>query len=186
MGRTPPKRVLHAGVGPLQMVAMPSPNHNLKSSQREAVLEHLLLGEILRVLWLKDISVEVLHPQVDDAGYDVVLESNGVVRHIQIKTSFSGATTNSWKVRLELAGKPSGCVVCVIFDQTTLQFERFLWFGNRPREPLPDIETFRVGKHTKANSKGVKAKRDSTRVIPKAAFTRLDSIEDIVQRLFGF
>ena len=33
-----------------------------------------------------------LKPQVDDAGYDLVLETDSVVRHIQLKTSFEGSS----------------------------------------------------------------------------------------------
>ena len=35
--------------------------------------EHLFVGELVRHLWLKGAaSLEVLKPQVDDAGYDVL------------------------------------------------------------------------------------------------------------------
>jgi hypothetical protein len=54
--------------------------HTHNSSYREILLEHLLVGEIMRRLWIRGISeVEVLHPQVDDSGYDIVLEANGVL-----------------------------------------------------------------------------------------------------------
>jgi hypothetical protein len=36
-------------------------------------------------------DIEVLKSEVDRGGYDVVLESNGVIRHIQLKSSFRGS-----------------------------------------------------------------------------------------------
>jgi hypothetical protein len=36
--------------------------------------------------------LEILKPQVDDGGYDFVLETGSVVRHIQLKTSFEGSS----------------------------------------------------------------------------------------------
>ena len=49
-------------------------NHSLRSSHREALLEHLFAGEIMKRLWLRgDWRLEVLKPQVDDSGYDLVL-----------------------------------------------------------------------------------------------------------------
>ena len=34
-------------------------------------------------------------PLVDDGGYDLVLEANGVVRHVQMKASFRGTERNA-------------------------------------------------------------------------------------------
>ena len=61
--------------------------HTLHSTFREAVLEHLLLGELLSHFWLAGTHAEVRKPKVDDAGYDVLIGANGIVRHIQCKTS---------------------------------------------------------------------------------------------------
>lgn len=48
--------------------------HSQKSSYREMLLEHLFVGELLKLLWLSGIhDIEVLKPQVDDAGYDLNL-----------------------------------------------------------------------------------------------------------------
>ena len=61
-----------------------------------------------------------MKPQVDDAGYDLLLESNGIARHLQLKASFHGSRTARQNIRLELAKKPSGCVVWILFDTKTL------------------------------------------------------------------
>lgn len=80
--------------------------HTLNSSYREILIEHLFIGEIMRRLWLKGITqFEVLQPQVDDSGYDLVIEANGVVRHIQLKSSFDAAATGQVKASLKLALK---------------------------------------------------------------------------------
>ena len=61
--------------------------HSIRSSHREALIEHLFAGEIMKRLWLAGIArVEVLKPQVDDGGYDLVLEANSIVRHVQLNT----------------------------------------------------------------------------------------------------
>ena len=59
----------------------------LHSTFREAVLEHLLLGELLSPFWLAGMHAEVLEPNVDDAGYDVLIGAKGIMRHIQCKAS---------------------------------------------------------------------------------------------------
>lgn len=160
-------------------------SHTVHSSFREAILEHLLLGELLRRLWLTGTHAELLKPNVDDRGYDVVVEANGFTRHIQFKTSFSGATTAGQKVRLALGKKPSGCVIWMVFDPETLVFESFRWFGGAPGEPLPSIARLRVAKHAKADASGTKKYLPHVRVVPRGKFEVVKTIPELVNRLFG-
>jgi hypothetical protein len=99
----------------------PGNAHNLYSSYREMLVEHLFAGEVMRFLWLRgNVRMEVLEPQVDDGGYDLVLEANDLVRHVQLKASHSSAATHHVNVSLSLARRPSGCVVWTIFDEETM------------------------------------------------------------------
>ncbi len=160
--------------------------HFLQSSYREALLEHLFIGALLRALWCAGpIRAEVMKPQVDDAGYDLVVEANGISRHIQLKGSFRGAKTAYQKVHLRLGKKPSGCVIWIVFDPETLELGPFLWFGSSPGRRLPNLSSFKVARHTKGDATGHKAERPMLRVIPKGRFRRLDSIEDVLRALFG-
>ena len=61
--------------------------HTLHSTFREAVLELLLLGELLSRFWLAGTHAEARKPNVDDVGDDVLIEANGIMRHIQCKAS---------------------------------------------------------------------------------------------------
>lgn len=165
---------------------MTATEHTLYSSYREALLEHLFAGEVMRHLWRNGIvRMEMLKPQVDDSGYDIVLEANGVTRHVQLKSSHHGSATARVGVNIGLARKPSGCVIWMHFDPDTLELGPFLWFGGPPGEPLPAVSDFAVAKHTKGNAQGIKAERPNIRVVPKAMFTRVDTITELVTRLFG-
>ena len=165
---------------------MPSSQHSVNSSYREKIIEHLFIADVLRNLWQRGrTDAEVLTPEVDNAGYDLVLECNDVIRHIQLKSSHVGSTTSQQKVNVRLSSKPSGCVVWLYFDSRTLDFQRFLWYGGNPNCPLPDMTGFRVAKHTKANSKGQKTTRPNIRVITKGKFEVLTSINELVDRLFA-
>ena len=156
------------------------------SSFREKLIEHLLVGELLKRSWQRgDCAIETSRPEVDRAGYDLIAECNGHVRHIQLKASFRGAKTATQKVHLSLAEKPSGCVVWVYFDPDSLELGPFLYFGDAPGKRLPDIESFKIAKHTKGNGQGVKAERPNHRVINKGKFKRIDSIEGLWDQLFG-
>lgn len=160
--------------------------HNLYSSYREVLLEHLFSGEIMRHLWARGFTrVEVLKPQVDDNGYDLVLEANGVTRHVQLKSSHHLSATSRVSINIRLAEKPSGCIVWTYFDPATLSLGPFLWFGGEPGEPLPDLSGFATGKHAKGNAQGVKSERPNIRVVSRTNFVEVPSIEELSVRLFG-
>lgn len=159
--------------------------HFLTSSHREKVVEHVFLGELLRHLWNAGISgIQVLKPEVDASGYDLVLSIGKVIRHLQIKASVKGARATGQTIHDSLADHPSGCVVWIVLTED-LGFDQFLWFGGEPGEPLPDLARFRQAKHTKANSQGVKTLRQHSRTLPKGAFAVLPDMQALVERLFG-
>lgn len=165
---------------------MSSSDHSLLSSYREALLEHLFAGEVMRHVWLSGVKrLEVLKPQVDDGGYDLVLETDSVVRHVQLKATFKGSKVRRFTVNAGLAAKPSGCIVCLLFDDKTLNLGPFYWFGGAPNERLPDLTTFPIAKHTKGNAQGVKTLKPNHRVIPLSKFVLVATIPLLAAKLFG-
>ena len=160
--------------------------HSLNSSFREKTLEHIFVGACLRCLWLQGVhDAEVLQADVDGAGYDVVFDVSGVLRHVQLKSSFHGSSTAVQKINRKLGEKPSGCVVWMRFDDETLALGPFFWFGGAPNKPLPSMASFKVAKYAKGNAKGVKLQRPNIVEIPKGKFERLDTIDALVERMFG-
>jgi hypothetical protein len=159
--------------------------HTDNSSYREKLIEHLFVGELLRLSWLHHgCSLEIAKPEVDNAGYDLVMESHGQLRHVQLKTSIIGGTASSQKVHLSLTKKPSGCVVWVYFNQESLELGPFLFFGGNPGQQMSDLGDLKTAKHTKGNKDGFKAERPNLRVVPKGQFKQLDSIEALYAQLF--
>jgi hypothetical protein len=149
-------------------------------------LEHLFIGEILRHLWRLGVTTaEFLRPEVDSGGYDLVVACNKIIRHIQLKSSYRGAKTARQNINIRLADKPSGCVVWMIFDETTLELGPFLWYGGLPGKPLPDILALPRAKHAKGNADGVKADRPNIRVINRGLFEEVASLPELVDRLLG-
>jgi len=140
----------------------------------------------MRHLWLRGFErIETLKPRGENSGYDLVLEANGVVQHIQLKSSHHSAATPDQEINVALAEKPSGCVIWLRFDPKTLDFGPFLWFGSVPKHRLPDLTPFRIARHTKPNSEGIKTERPNIRYVPKAHFSQLETIEEVVAHLFG-
>lgn len=161
-------------------------NHYLHSSFREKLIEHLFVGELLKHSWTNEnFSLEISKPEVDNQGYDIVAEANGVIRHIQLKAAYIGSSTRQQKLHVALADKPSGCIIWIYFDEKTLDLGPFLYFGANPGEPLPNISALKTARHTKANAEGIKAKRPAIRIVPKSQFKSIDSIEELYDKLFG-
>lgn len=159
--------------------------HTEYSTYREKLIEHLFIGELLKLSWLHyKCSLEIAKPEVDNSGYDVIAESSGIVRHIQIKTSVIGGKTANQKVHLRLSEKPSGCIVWIYFDDITMSLGPFLFFGDYAGMPLPGITGYKTAKHSKGDKDGFKAERPNMRIIPKGKFKKIDSIEGIYEQLF--
>ena len=110
--------------------------HFTHSTLRERIVEHVFVGDVLRTLWRRGVTdVEILRPEFDAHGYDVVMSRGPIVRHVQLKTQAAGKVS----VGRALAEKPSGCVVWIGLNKETLELGPFMWFGAAPGLPLPDI-----------------------------------------------
>lgn len=157
-----------------------------QSVYRERLLEHLLIGDLLKYSWLHaGAKLEVSQLSIDRSGHDVVLEANGVTRHVQLKSSSHAATTPAQKVHLGLATKPSGCVIWTRFDRATMDLGPFLFFGAEPGLPLPPLDAFKVAKHTKGDKDGVKKERPNLRIVQKSQFRAIADISTLYRALFG-
>src|SRR5215469_13462127 len=110
------------------------------STLRERIVEHVFVGDVLRTLWKRGVTdVEILRPEFDAHGYDVVMSRGPIVRHVQLETQAAGKVS----VGRALAEKPSGCVVWIGLNKETLELGPFMWFGGSPGLPLPDISQYR-------------------------------------------
>ncbi|MGJ0237730.1 hypothetical protein ACQEPB_04300 [Novosphingobium fluoreni] len=159
-----------------------SPEHSVL---REKVIEHAFLAELSRSLLL-DLAMpfEVMRSEFDAFGYDVVIEANRVLRHVQLKATVATGSRAHVDVQLALAHKPGGCVVWVFVDPVTLRLGPFLWFGGEPGLPLPPLGD-RAVRHTRGDSEGTKKVRTGLRRLPKGSFARFDAIGDLAMAMFG-
>lgn len=159
-----------------------SPEHSVL---REKVVEHVFLAELSRTLLLDlKMQFEVLRAEFDAFGYDLVIEANGVLRHVQLKATRASGARASVDVQLALARKPGGCVVWIVVEPDTLEPGSFLWFGGAPGAPLPDTGE-RAVRHSRADATGEKKVRPGLRRIPKGMFRRIDSMRELATAMFG-
>lgn len=151
---------------------------------REKVVEHIFLAELARHLLL-DMKqpFEVLRPEYDAYGYDVVVQVGSAMRHIQLKATTASGSRAHVDVQLALAKKPGGCVVWMFVDPSTLTLGPFLWFGGATGQKLPPLGD-RAVRHTRGDADGVKKVREGLRRLPRGEFTRFETIGELAMAMF--
>lgn len=155
------------------------------ASTREKVLEHRFIADVTAELWRRAVfDFAVSHSEVDNSGYDLIVEALGVTRHIQLKAMHLRSTTAEFPIQARLQQKPSACVVLMLHDARSLEIAQYRWFGAEPGAPLPSLGE-RIGKHSKANALGVKSERPSIRRLEKRRFEPIGDVPMLVDRLFG-
>ncbi|QHL92043.1 hypothetical protein GVO57_14245 (plasmid) [Sphingomonas changnyeongensis] len=155
-----------------------------RSSVLEKVLEYRFLADLLAHLLTRSIDFDVLRGDVDLQGHDLVIEANGIVRHIQLKATVAGGKRSKVNVNTKLSSKPSGCVVWMRYHPETLEIGPFGWLGGLPGEPLPDLGT-KLVRHSKGNAQGFKAERAGHRIVGRSRFTMVPDISGLAHLLFG-
>lgn len=160
----------------------------LKSSFFEQLVEHVFISELLQEVYYRfGMVVEVLRSEIDASGYDIVLECNGIIRHVQLKTSRALGKTSRQKVNIALSEKPSGCIVWIVRDEDNPDCRiklSYRFFGDDAGKPLPSLDGFSIAKHTKGNKDGVKAERPAIRIVNKGQFTHIETTTELAIRLF--
>jgi hypothetical protein len=158
--------------------------HFTHSTLRERIVEHVFVGDALRALWRRGIhDVEVLRPEFDAHGYDLVMARGRVVRHLQFK---AGQAPRPRKVSLAraLAEKPSGCAIWISVSPE-LEMGPFFWLGGGPGEPLPSLDAYPASRRPTRNKDGERPVRQNHVDVPAAAFAKLDTLDDVLVALFG-
>lgn len=154
------------------------------STLRENIYEHRFLAEIGEELLARGIELEIMRGEIDRWGHDIVIEAGSIIRHTQLKVTVAGGARSDITVNTRLLAKPSACVVWLVYEPDRRTFVEVRWFGDAPGKALPDLGT-RLAKHSRANSKGVKAERSSQRKLGLNKFERLADLEQLCDRLFG-
>ena len=138
----------------------------------------------MRELWRRGVyEADVLRSDIDASGYDLFIDFGKLSRHIQLKAVAADGKARRWSVNAKLCDRPSGCVIVIVVDRTTLSFESFLWFGNRLGERCDNLRVLKPAKHSKGNKDGVKLERADSFVLPIAELDRIKTIPDVVDKL---
>jgi len=107
-----------------------------------------------------------------------------VVRHIQFKAGTKPKPDKPVSVSRTLADKPSGCVNWIAISRD-LDLGPFYWFGAEPGGPLPSLAAYANPRRATHNKLGERPLRKNHHEIPTSAFQKLQSMEEVLTKLFG-
>jgi len=106
----------------------------------ESMMEHRFLSDVLQYCWfIENRRVEVMRPEVDGGGYDLVLQANGRIRHIQLKSRWQEGRNRSLKINSRLREHPDPCIVWIFWevDPATCEARLRYRYSERANWPQP-------------------------------------------------
>ncbi|HEY4753696.1 MAG TPA: hypothetical protein VIH37_10435 [Candidatus Limnocylindrales bacterium] len=160
----------------------------MDSAGFELMAETVFLSSLMQEMWFgRHQLMDVLHSTVDAFGYDLVLQTGDVTRHVQLKTKRRGGSTSTCKLQTQLLDQPAACVVLMEWEPSaqgcTLDVA-YRWFGGGPHEAIPDLGDL-VAKHSRGNAQGVKGPREGLRIVKLNRFVPVASVAELAFRMFG-
>ncbi|HEX8980848.1 MAG TPA: hypothetical protein VF811_14160 [Parasulfuritortus sp.] len=158
-----------------------------RSSHIENILQHAFLFELGSHVWRQDPRerLTILKAEVDDAGYDLIVERDVMIRRIQLKQAHDGKTPKSFSFRVEFAMHPGACIVVIHYSMRDLRPTSYSFFGQGLEEEMPYVGPERVtyapGRRTASGEKVVRTKyRDA----PFSQFKQNLSMGELLDELF--
>ena len=167
------------------LVIDPNTFGQVRSRTIEKALEYRFLADLTAELLRRDILFDVMRSDVDEHGYDLVIEANGVTRHIQLKGRAVEGTAKRVTCNVALCQRGSGCIVLLDHKDRSQQIHKIRFFGSVPNQKMTDISTFKTAKHQKGNATGIKNERPNQKIIPRDKFDILSGFDELAVRLFG-
>jgi len=146
----------------------------------EKALEYRFLADLTTALLIRGMPYEVLRPEIDARGHDLVIEAGGILRHIQLKGLGDGGKRTDFTLHQGLALRPSACVIVTVYDRTTLQPTGYRWLGGPPGLPIRSL-----GDRPAHHTRGPRLERPDHLVVRLSQFERVQTMDDLIDRLFG-
>ena len=160
----------------------------------EKILEYRFLAELTSELYWRDTPFDVMRGDVDHHGYDLAIEANGILRHIQLKGIKAKGQAGDWEFNVNLWQRGSGCIVILEHEEHCRKISGIRFLGGPPGRPLPqylplltkkNLETYlernlNTCLEGKQPSKKVKLTKGC---IPQ--LTKEEEVKELVLKLFG-
>jgi hypothetical protein len=142
----------------------------------ERMVEHRVVADLMLDAWRDGERLDVLGASADDAGYSIVMERAGLIRHVLLHCTVSDEDTEVVAVAMSLQDRPAGCVIWAEVTDSPQGIEiGYRWFGGHPGDPLPPLDRY----HSPRDEGPAFVE------LPRAAFIGVPSVHALSMRLFG-
>jgi hypothetical protein len=175
------------------LVNCPNKGGAVTSPMIEKILEYRFLADLTSALWVDDIPCDVMRSDVDHHGYDLAIEANGILRHIQLKGKTHGAETNEWHFNVNLWKRGSGCIVILEHKDKCSEISDIRFLGGDPGQRLTDFFPLLTDKRQEKHlSEGEKPSKKVTlkegkipQLDPQLTGNGKELVKKLVLKLFG-
>ena len=167
----------------------PTPGSWLKkpeeSDYAEIFMEHLFISDLQQhCAFVRDHKVEVLRAEVDNSGYDLVLEHKGIIRHVQLKSRHRKGKKRFQDLNRALEDHQGGCVVWMFWepDDSGKAVLTYRWWGGLPRQKKTESFGTKPGRKSSQQRLGW---GDFKPYDEKPGSENFCGIDEIAKKLFG-
>jgi hypothetical protein len=182
------------------LVNDPNKCGRVTSPMIEKILEYRFLAELTSELYKHDTPCDVMRGDVDHYGYDLVIEANGILRHIQLKGITAAAKEEGkkgkggkewgqgWHCNDNLWELGSGCIVLLKHEEHCSKISGIKFFGGPPGKKLSEAPT--LDTKDPPEPRAVKGKKPSKKVwVTQSYFgeplKKGEEVKELARLLFG-
>lgn len=148
------------------------------SVMREKLCLHIFLSDIYKLCWKNEKykDIQILFPEIDSSGADIVIVHKQVSCFIQLKSINKNSSTYKFPINKELFNQSSFCVLLFTLDEETISINYRIF---KKKENLD----YKNAKHSKANAEGIKKERPNIIELPKTEFADIRNTE-LIDKIF--
>jgi hypothetical protein len=182
-GPAGPVAIVHSIVNPPGSIAQAFDKAlDRRSSRVENRLTRALIAAVAEELWRRDhwLDLQVFKDQAADSGYDLVLGSNGVLRHIQVRHMPVAGRGDRFPLRPDPARRAGGCAVVLVHRDDPMVIDHCLFLGGAEGEPLPDFADCPLARPAAGGEGGLRERRE----VPRQRFSPPLTMAETVAHLF--
>jgi predicted Rossmann-fold nucleotide-binding protein len=158
-----------------------------RSRYVENVLKHAFVAQLASEVWARDpfANLQVYNSEVDDSGFDIVLQLGSHVRYVQLKQTRNDKVPRSSSVRLSFAVMPGSCVVLMSHSIDKLHLTHYRFWGAGPSEPMQSIAALKATKSPiRRDTEGKRKLRTNYRDVPVGQFKGPLNTGELLDLLF--
>lgn len=151
------------------------------SNFRESMVEHRFIAELMEYCWQRDFfDIQVLHSEIDDSGYDLVVSIKNNTSFLQLKVTSEESRVCEFPIHQNLVSKPNAFILLIEYEKSNISIHK------RHLKPITSIEWDDCSPATNSHNRA--KERNNVRMIKRKSIKNSKdelSIEGVFNILSG-